>query len=187
MTKFPCRVCHCEVREEIENLLMQKVPMRQIAKQYRESFDTDDLHLLEQSIAGHRKHIKVQKELTLEEKDLLNRFEKGDVSLDEISRVIARRVFERMLHNPDDFRFIDFFRAELLRMKKEESEIKDAWAREIINRMFSGHLPPREITCEKCGHVQPTVKDSLVPNQKLSNGITNVSDDEIADGDLIQG
>lgn len=148
MSHYACRICNSDYREDIELMLSQKVPLREIAKQFKNSFDTDDIHLLEQSIASHKKHI--PKQLTADEKDLLNRMSKGEVSFEEVSRIVAVKVFEKMLKNPDDFRYIDFFRTELLKIKQEETQIKDAWAKELIARMFSGKLPPSK--CVNCGY-----------------------------------
>lgn len=146
MSHYICRICNSDSREEIEQLLNQRLQYREIAKTYLDSFDCD-LHLLEQSIAGHKKHI--PKKLTQQEDELLGKLEKGEVGIDEMSRIVAVKVFDKMLKNPDDFRFIDFFRTELLKLKAEENKVKDDWSKEIIARMFSGHLPPRE--CPHCG------------------------------------
>lgn len=148
MNNYACRVCNSEHKEEIEQLLSQKVPFREIAKQYKNSLDTDDIHLLEQSISSHRKHI--PKVLTAGEKELLKRMSKGEVSFEEVSRIVAVKVFEKMLKNPDKFQYLDFFRTELLKIKQEETAIKDAWARELIGRIFSGKLPLKD--CPSCGH-----------------------------------
>ncbi|OGH18809.1 MAG: hypothetical protein A3F31_04510 [Candidatus Levybacteria bacterium RIFCSPHIGHO2_12_FULL_38_12] len=162
MSNYACRICSSENRVNIEKLLAQKVPFREIAKQYKNSFDIDDIHLLEQSVSSHRKHI--PKELTADEKELLNRMSKGEASFEEVSRVVAVKVFEKMLKNPDDFRYIDFFRTELLKIKQEETQVKETWAKEIIARVFSGKLPLRD--CPKCGH-------SLLPEDNINGDLTN--------------
>jgi len=96
------------------------------------------------------KPVKEEKELTAEEEALLDRIEQGKVGIDEMRTLIARRVFEKMLKNPDDFKFLDFFRVELLKAKQEENKIKESWAKELIGKMFAGKLPPRE--CPQCGY-----------------------------------
>ncbi len=149
MGKLDCRICYTKYRDEIEQLLKDGVPMVQVAHRYGESMGVD-IHLLEQSIASHRKHI--PKELTEEEKLFLNRIQSGEAGIEEISRIVAARVFENMLRNPDDVRFVDFYRSQLLLMNEEKQRTQDAWAREVICRMFSGHLPPREQICSKCGY-----------------------------------
>lgn len=160
MDHYACRICNSEHREDIEQMLSQKVPFRDIAKQYKNSFDTDDIHLLEQSVSFHRNHI--PKELKADEKDLLARLSKGEVSFEEVSRIVAVKVFEKMLRNPDKFQYLDFFRTELLKIKQEESQIKDTWAKQIIVRFFSGHLPLRN--CPKCGH-------SLLPDDNKTEEV----------------
>lgn len=147
MSHYSCRICNSERKEEIEQLLKDKVQYRKIAQLFEDDFDCD-LHLLEQSIASHKKHI--PKELTEAEKILLDRLSRGEATLEETSRVVAVKVFEKMLKNPDDFKFIDFFRAELLRLKQEETEIKESWGKEIIARLFAGKLPPP--ICPDCGY-----------------------------------
>ena len=92
---------------------------------------------------------KKPKELNKEEKHFLDRLEKGEASLSDASRFVAVRVFKRMLEHPDDIKFIDFFRTELLKLKSEENKIKDNWSKEIVMRMFAGKLPPQ--LCPHCG------------------------------------
>src|SRR3989344_6311122 len=147
MSNYSCRICRSEYREDIEKLLSQKLSYRDIAKQHIDSFDCD-LHLLEQSIGIHqKKHI--SHALTAEEMTFLGRLQRGEVGLDEASRVVAVRVFENMLRNPHDVKFIDFFRVEYLRMKQEENRVKDQWSKEVIARFFAGKLP--NAVCSHCG------------------------------------
>lgn len=89
------------------------------------------------------------KELNRDETRFLDRLEKGEASLSDASRFVAVRVFKRMLEHPDDIKFIDFFRTELLKLKSEENKIKDNWSKEIVMRMFAGKLPPQ--SCPHCG------------------------------------
>ena len=96
--------------------------------------------------------------LTEEEELFLKKLEKGEVSLAEASKLVAAKVFRKMLEYPDDVKFIDFFRTELLKLKESENKVKETWSKEIIARMFAGHLPPQ--ICPHCG--KSTVKDSPV-------------------------
>ena len=91
-----------------------------------------------------------ERRLTEDEKRFLKQLKTGEASLDEASRFVAVRTFEQMLKNPDQFRFIDFFRTELLKIKRDEVGIKETWAKELIGRMFAGKLPPPN--CPNCGH-----------------------------------
>lgn len=111
-----------------------------------------------------------ERELSEEEIVLLDKLEKGEIGITEMSRIVAKQVFSKMLKNPGDFKFIDFFRAELLRQKDEENKIKDKWAGELISRMFAGKLPPR--ICPNCG-------EDLVPDSPI---ITGTVIEEITDG-----
>ncbi len=155
---YSCKICRSEHQEAIEALLEKKMTYRSIAKRFVEAFHID-LHLLEQSIGTHHKrHIK--QKLSKDDLDFLDRLSRGEVSLDETSRMVAVKVFRRMLENPDDVRFIDFFRTELLRMKHEEIREKELWGKEIIARFFlGGKLPPKY--CPHCG--EPTLSDTLKP------------------------
>ena len=91
-----------------------------------------------------------ERNLSKEEKEFLKKLGTGEVTYEETSRLVAVRVFEKMLKNPDKWQYLDFFRSELIKVKREEAQIKDAWAKEIIGRMFSGKLPPK--ICPECGH-----------------------------------
>lgn len=88
--------------------------------------------------------------LTKQEKLLLKGLSEGTMGLEEASKVVAVKVFEKMLSNPDDFKYVDFFRTELLKIKQQENTDRNTWATELMHRMFSGHLPPRN--CPKCGY-----------------------------------
>jgi len=92
---------------------------------------------------------KVEKKLSKDELELLDRLGKGTVGITEMSNLIAVRVFEKMLKNPDDFRFLDFFRTQLLKIKETEAKNKEKWGNELLEKMFAGKLPPP--ICPKCG------------------------------------
>lgn len=96
-------------------------------------------------VVNGKKEIK----LSASEKKFLKGLESGSVTLEDASRIVASKVFEKMLRNPDDFRFIDFFRTELLKSKNAENQERKEWREQIVNRMFSGNLPPR--ICPNCG------------------------------------
>lgn len=114
---------------------------------------------------------RVKKELTAEEEKFLTELGQGKVSLADASKLVAVKVFRKMLEYPDDIRFIDFFRTELLKLKQDENKVKETWSKELIARMFAGHLPPS--SCPHCG--KKLVSDSPA----LSDGKT------IYDGELV--
>lgn len=90
-------------------------------------------------------------ELNAEEKKFLKNLKSGKASLEDASRLVAVKVFEKMLKNPHNVKFLDFFRVELLKIKKMEAETKKTWAMQFISRMFNGaELPPP--VCPKCKH-----------------------------------
>lgn len=150
MAHYKCRICKSESRQEIDKSLLTKEPYRNIAKKFIDGFDCD-LHLLEQSISNHSKHLSRASlhELTDGELSFLNRLKNGDATTSEINRMVAVKVFEKILRYPDDLRFVDFFRSELLALKKQELESKNSWAEELVGRTFAGMLPPPN--CPSCG------------------------------------
>lgn len=157
-----------------------------IAKQYHASVDMTERSLynaIKKRIAprkeientprnGGRKPIS-ERELSRKEKELLKRISNGEVSLEEATRVVAVRVFENMLKNPQDAKFIDFFRAEWLKLKQEENKIKDTWGKEIIARFFAGKLPPK--FCPHCG--KATVDSVVLEGEVASDRLIESSDD----------
>lgn len=90
------------------------------------------------------------RELSEEELLFLDRFKSGDVGLDEASRTVATLVFKKMLENPDDVKFGDFFKVEFLKIKQTEVQDKKNAATDMIHAMFGGKLPPK--ICPKCGY-----------------------------------
>lgn len=154
MGRIQCRICNSvdSVRVAIEDLLLKKRSYRDVANQYLKKFGSD-LHSLEQSIAKHHKsHLNNEKpnQLTSKDAELLRRFSEGSVDFSEASRIIATNAFERILRNPSSVQVRDWLQSELIKLKKQELDDKNTWAMELVNRMFSGHLPPKN--CINCGH-----------------------------------
>lgn len=116
------------------------------------------------NVGGYQKREAIN--LGPDELELLEKLKKGEVELDEVRRLVASKVFEKMLKYPDDFKFIDFFRTELLDLKRREVETKQNWAMEIVGRMFAGQLPPQ--ICPGCGlNLVPQLKAEAL---KLEEG-----------------
>ena len=105
---------------------------------------------------------KVENKLTKEEKMFLDRLAQGSVSLEEASRVVAKKVFEKMLKNPGDVRFDNFFKTELLKIKQQENADKQNYMQTLLNRMFSGALPPRH--CPQCGYEVIKIQEGEIVN-----------------------
>ena len=97
-----------------------------------------------------RKGEKKPQKLTEEEKQFLEDIRSGKKDLNEISKLVAVKVFEKMLKYPDNFKFYDFYQSQMLQLKQEEAKSKNTMAMELINRLFNGQLPPTH--CPNCGH-----------------------------------
>jgi hypothetical protein len=89
--------------------------------------------------------------LSAKEKQLIKDIAEGKVDLEDASRVIASKAFEKLLKFPDSASFTNFIQSELLKLKRQELTDKNTWAMELVNRMFNGVLPPR--ICPSCGEV----------------------------------
>lgn len=129
---------------------MSKLGLYQRLKKYVSSFNSENNEMTTTGYKGKEKFVKKERKLTADELEYLERLSKGTVSTDEMGRFVAVRVFEKMLKNPDDFKFLDFFRVQLLNLKEQESKNKEKWGNELLARMFAGKLPPTE--CPKCGY-----------------------------------
>lgn len=92
---------------------------------------------------------KPEKKLTKEEEEFIGKLKKGEVNLDDAGRLVAAMVFEKMLKNPDDVKFIDFYRTEFLKIKDKEVNDKREASMELLNRLFSGQPLPK--VCPHCG------------------------------------
>ncbi len=155
MATYNCRVCRSEHRKQIEEALSSGGRFRDVAKEYKDYFDCD-LHLLEQSLATHlkKKHINHNQthELTAEEEDFLERFGRGEVSFEEASAIVAVKVFEKLLKNPDEVTYTDFIRTEILKIKQQKINRRESFAINFVNKIFNGKPPPR--ICARCGAEQ---------------------------------
>ena len=150
-----CRICLSEasIRSSIERELLKGKPFREIAKQFSKFYKTD-LHSLEQTMAKHYKNhlgkTNSEEPLTQDELDFLERVGKGEVSLEETTRVVAKKAFEKILKNPNSIKVENWLQSELLKIKKSEFESQNNWRMELIDRMWLGQLPPQ--ICPKCSH-----------------------------------
>lgn len=112
--------------------------------------------------------------LTRDEKKFLKGLKEGTATLEEGSRFVAVKVFEKMFENPGNVKFLDFFRTELLKIKKMEAETKKTWAIQILQRMFGGgELPPP--VCPKCKHVLVKGGDHLLAGNIIGD-VESISD-----------
>lgn len=160
------------------------------AKQYHQSVDMTERSLynaIQKRIAPKQKTEKTvhngggkssqkgngERKLTQKEKSLVKRIRSGEITLDEAAQIVAATAFENLLRNPGDIRMIDFFRTELLKLKKEENQIKDTWGKEIIARFFAGKLPPKY--CPHCG--KPTVDTVVLEGEVAHDRLIESSDD----------
>jgi hypothetical protein len=87
--------------------------------------------------------------LTKNEREFLEELREGTKGIEDIARIVAVKVFEKMLKYPDDFKFYDFYQSQILKLKKEEQANKKTVMETLINQMFAGKLPPTH--CPKCG------------------------------------
>lgn len=94
------------------------------------------------------KPVRKPQRLSDSEKEFLEDLKSGKKDISEISRLVAVKVFEKMLKYPDDFKFYDFYQSQLLKLKQEEAKSKNTLAMELINRLFAGKLPPTH--CPNC-------------------------------------
>ena len=92
--------------------------------------------------------VRKPQKLSESEKEFLEDLRTGKKDISEISRLVAVKVFEKMLKYPDDFKFYDFYQSQLLKLKQEEAKSKNTLAMELINRLFNGRLPPTH--CPNC-------------------------------------
>lgn len=164
-----------EFREQLKHIVTE-IGVFQTAKKYHEraGMSFDAFYKQIKSNYGKKPELnskgKEKKPLSEVEEKFLVDLGEGKVSLVDASKLIAVKVFRKILENPDDVKFIDFFRTELLKLKSEENKIKETWSKEIIARMFAGKLPPED--CPHCG--KPTVADS----PKLLNGEEKIYEPE---------
>lgn len=99
---------------------------------------------------GRGGKVKLKVKMSKEEADFVTRLEKGEASLEEGSKILAAKVFRKIFEHPDDVKFIDLFRTELLKIKKDENKTKEQFNQELLMRLFAGKMPSS--VCPNCGH-----------------------------------
>ena len=105
--------------------------------------------MLKNELAPNSKTTRRAAKLSKEEREFLQELRNGTKGVEDIARLVAVKVFEKMLKYPDDFKFYDFYQSQLLKLKKEEQANKKTVMETLINQMFAGQLPPTH--CPKCG------------------------------------
>lgn len=125
--------------------------MENVGGEFRPQAPEDKIVQTYKSRAIGRKEAYEGIELTWKEKKLIKDIAEGTVDMEQASRVIASKAFEKLLKFPDSASFTSFIQSELLKLKKQELTDKNTWAMELVNRMFNGELPPR--VCPHCGTV----------------------------------
>jgi len=84
-----------------------------------------------------------------DEKLLLIKYERGEVGFDEMQRVLATKMFKRLLTGEDKVTASDWLRSEQIKIRKMEVEDQKTAMEEFLDAMFSGFLP--SLTCPYCG------------------------------------
>lgn len=110
---------------------------------------------------------KENREFSSEEKEFLEKIERGEMDMDLMRGKVARMAFERVLRNPDQVKFIDFIRTEILNSKQEEIKASKSWGKEIIARLFAGKLPPRN--CPNCNYSLVLLGEEVVEDERVAD------------------
>lgn len=130
-----------ELRQNTETEILEETPKAKLSPYNQGKRDA--------ALARKRAESRGEVKLSREEKKFLKDLKEGRASLEEASRLVAVKVFEKMLKQPGNVKFLDFFRVELLKIKKMEAETKKTWAMQLVSRMFGGaELPPP--VCPHC-------------------------------------
>lgn len=131
------------------------------AKKYSE-----EIGLSEQSIVGHiKKHMRIAKigkvsprgnpkdsssrDLTDHEQNFIQDLREGRKDAEDVSRYILANYMENVFRNPELIKSIDAFRAEMLKLKKQEQKDRQSQAMVLVSMMFNGQIPPAH--CPRCG------------------------------------
>ena len=170
------------VRREIENEARETSPLK-AGQKYAGKVGMSELGLYQRlkkelglkKVDGRKgkggrpgRPIREPLELTEEEDRFLERLGRGEVTLEEASHLVAKKVFHKMLSEPWGVQFHDFFRTELLKIKQAEVRERHDVAMQLIARMFGGQLPPKD--CPKCGHpILTAIGETQVVEGELSD------------------
>lgn len=111
-------------------------------------------------ITQPKKILKTDEELNQEELEFLEKFRTGELDFEEAQRMLAYKVFTRILQDPAQLRAADWLRSELVKIKREEMSMKKEEMERSWAMIFGGFMIPDK--CPRCQHnLKPKAFHSL--------------------------
>lgn len=87
-------------------------------------------------------------ELNQEELEFLEKFRSGELDFEEAQRMLAYKVFTRILQDPTQLKAADWLRSELVKIKREEMSMKKEEMERSWAMIFGGFMIPDK--CPRC-------------------------------------
>lgn len=99
------------------------------------------------------------RDLDVYEKQFIEDLRTGAKDSEDIARYILANYMENVFRNPELIKSIDAFRAEMLKLKKQEQKDRQSQAMVLVSMMFNGQVPPPH--CPKCGMQLYSIEQKL--------------------------
>ncbi len=87
-------------------------------------------------------------DLNTEELEFLEKFRSGELDFEEAQRMLAYKVFTRILQDPTQLKAADWLRSELVKIKREEMSMKKEEMERAWAMIFGGFMIPD--ACPRC-------------------------------------
>lgn len=99
-------------------------------------------------------------DLNSEELEFLEKFRSGELDFEEAQRMLAYKVFTRILQDPTQLKAADWLRSELVKIKREEMSMKKEDMERSWAMIFGGFMIPDK--CPRCQYnLKPKAFHSL--------------------------
>lgn len=99
-------------------------------------------------------------DLNTEELEFLEKFRSGELDFEEAQRMLAYKVFTRILQDPTQLKAADWLRSELVKIKREEMSMKKEDMERSWAMIFGGFMIPDK--CPRCQYnLKPKAFHSL--------------------------
>lgn len=112
--------------------------------------------------------------LSDDQREFIEDLKTGKKDIEDVSKYMLATWFENVLKNPGLVKSIDAFRAEMVKLKKQENKDRKNQAMILVSMMFNGQIPPA--VCPNCGE---RLYDINPEKRNLSKEIVSIESGDV--------